>query len=111
MNLRLSLIVCALILTSCNISVTSFPASPAPAADATEVPPTLVPDTPTPAPPTIEAPLVESPALLEIHFFNELEGWGLTETSIVRTNDGGVTWHNVTPPDLAEAGSTVNTFF
>jgi photosystem II stability/assembly factor-like uncharacterized protein len=113
MNLRLRWIVCMLVLllAGCNISVTSFPASPAPVADATEIPPTPYPDTPTPAPPTIEAPLVESPALLEIHFFDELEGWGLTETSVVRTNDGGVTWHNVTPPDLAEVGSTVQTFF
>src|SRR5215217_2082025 len=111
MNLRLSLIVCALILSSCNISVTSFPASPAPVADATEIPATLPPNTPTPAPPAIEAPLVESPALLEIHFFDELEGWGLTEISVIRTNDGGVTWYNVTPPDLVEVGSTVQTFF
>jgi photosystem II stability/assembly factor-like uncharacterized protein len=111
MNLRLSLILCALVLSGCNISVTSFPASPAPAADATESPPTPSPDTPTPVAPAIDAPLVQSPALLEIHFFDELEGWGLTETAIVRTNDGGITWYNVTPPDLVEAGSTVHTFF
>ena len=109
MNLRLSLIVCALLLGGCNISVTSFPTSPEVPAENTEVPPTPVPDTP--APPALDAPPVESPALMDIQFFNELEGWGLTETSIVRTNDGGVTWYNVTPPDLVEVGSTVQTFF
>jgi photosystem II stability/assembly factor-like uncharacterized protein len=41
---------------------------------------------------------------------NELDGWGVTETYIVRTNDGGITWYNVTPPDLEEMGSTVHTF-
>src|SRR5919108_515060 len=52
MNLRLRLLVCVLVLllTGCNISVTSFPASPAPVADATEIPPTPYPDTPTAAP-------------------------------------------------------------
>jgi photosystem II stability/assembly factor-like uncharacterized protein len=109
MNLRLSLIVCALLLGGCNISVTSFPTSPEVPAENTEVPPTPVPDTP--VPPALDAPPVESPALIDIQFFNELEGWGLTETSIVRTNDGGVTWYNVTPPDLVEVGSTVQTFF
>jgi photosystem II stability/assembly factor-like uncharacterized protein len=110
MNLRSSLIACALalVLSGCNISVTSFPASPAPAAEATEIPPTPFPDTP--APPALDAPLIEAPALTEIQFFNELDGWGLTETFIVRTNDGGINWYNVTPPDLTEMGSAVHTF-
>jgi hypothetical protein len=110
MNLRLSLIVCALVvvLSGCNISVTSFPVSPAPPVENTGIPPTPYPDTP--APPAIAAPLIESPALLEIQFFNELDGWGVTETFIVRTNDGGITWYNVTPPDVEEMGSAVETF-
>ena len=108
MNLRLSLIVGALLLAGCNISVTSFPTSPQAPVENTEVPPTPVPATP--APPALDAPLVESPVLIDIQFFNELEGWGLTETSVVRTNDGGITWYNVTPPDVEEIGSTVETF-
>ena len=108
MSLRVSLLVCALILSSCNISVTSLPGSPAAPVEVTELPPSPVPDTP--APPAIEAPVIESPALLEIQFFNELDGWGLTERYLVRTNDGGLTWYNVTPPDLKEVGSTVGTF-
>src|SRR5215207_2430827 len=108
MILRLSLIVCVLMLSACNVSVTSFPASPAPTVEATEIPPTPFPDTP--APPAIAAPPVESPALLEIHFFNELDGWGVSESWIVRTNDGGITWYNVTPAEVAEMGSAVETF-
>ncbi len=117
MNLRLSLIVCALVvvLSGCNISVTSFPLSTAPVptesvAKATEIPPTPFPDTP--APPAIDAPLIESPAFLDIQFFNELDGWGITEAYMVRTNDGGITWYDVTPPDVEEvgAGSTAATF-
>ena len=111
MVLRLSLIVCALLLASCNISVTSFPASPEPPVEAvenTEIPPTPYPDTP--APPAIDAQVVDTPAFVDIQFMNELDGWGVTETYIVRTNDGGITWYNVTPPDLEEIGSTVHTF-
>ena len=112
MNLRSSLIVFVLaaVLSGCNISVTSFPASlePTVAVKATELPPTPYPDTP--APPAIAAPPVESPALLEIHFVNELDGWGVSESWIVRTNDGGITWYNVTPTDVEEVGSTVETF-
>ena len=112
MNLRSSLIVFVLaaVLSGCNISVTSFPASPEPTIEvkATEIPPTPYPDTP--APPAIAAPPVESPALLEIHFVNELDGWGVSESWIVRTNDGGITWYNVTPTDVEEVGSAVETF-
>src|SRR5262249_14200908 len=67
-----------------------------------------VPDTPTPPP--INAPVVESPALVNVQFLNELDGWGVTETQIVRTNDGGTTWYDVTPHDLAEKGSAPAAF-
>jgi len=73
-----------------------------------ELPPTPFPDTSALA--EINAPLVESPALVEIHFLNELDGWGVTATQIVRTNDGGVTWYNVTPPDVTETGYAVDSF-
>lgn len=70
--------------------------------------PTPYPDTPSPA--EINAPLVESPVLVSIHFINELAGLGVTETQIVRTNDGGITWYNVTPPNLTETGYSVELF-
>ena len=44
---------------------------------------------------------------MSIHFVNSLDGWGVTETQIVRTNDGGITWYNVTPPNLTETGYSV----
>ncbi len=109
MKLRISWIVFALLLTACNISVTSFPAAPEqPAVPPTEIPPTPYPDTPVPA--TINAPLIDVPALVNVQFFNELDGWGVTETQIARTSDGGAAWYNVTPPDVKETGSTVSTF-
>ena len=89
------------ILLSFIAAITACAASP-------ESTPTSYPDTPSPA--EINAPLVESPALVSIQFLNELDGWGVTETQIVRTNDGGITWYNVTPPEVTEAGYSVDTF-
>lgn len=67
--------------------------------------PTAAPYSPdTPSPPQIDAPLLETPSLISLQFFNSLDGWGVTETQIVRTNDGGVTWYNITPPSLTETG-------
>jgi photosystem II stability/assembly factor-like uncharacterized protein len=41
---------------------------------------------------------------------NELDGWAVTEAEIARTNDGGLTWYNVTPPEMEETGYGVDTF-
>jgi photosystem II stability/assembly factor-like uncharacterized protein len=62
------------------------------------------------APVEINAPIVDAPSLVSIHFLNELDGWGVTETQIIRTNDGGVTWYNVTPPNVTETGYSVKMF-
>lgn len=93
-----SLFLSSLLLSACTIPVGST-------AQPMEDTPVPYPDTPSPV--TISAPLVESPALVSIHFINSLDGWGVTETQIVRTNDGGITWYNVTPPDLTETGYKV----
>jgi len=74
----------------------------------TEIPPTLILDTPAPA--AINAPIVEAPSLVDMHFLNDNDGWGVTETQILRTNDGGVTWYNVTPPNVSQAGNSASTF-
>jgi photosystem II stability/assembly factor-like uncharacterized protein len=65
------------------------------------------PDT---SPAEIEAAPVESPVLIALDMFNELDGWGVSDTNIVRTNDGGVTWYNVTPPEIEETGFGVDLF-
>ncbi len=65
----------------------------------------------TPLPAAVEAPLIDSPSILNIEMLSETDGWGVTEEEIVRTNDGGVTWFNVTPANLADAGYLVFTDF
>src|SRR5688572_21353939 len=52
----------------------------------------------------IDAPLIEGPSLVSVHMLDTVNGWGVTETQIVRTNDGGVTWYNVTPHGITETG-------
>lgn len=71
--------------------------------------PTPAPPTPTPIPPTetdsaLTLPLIESPQLNQFYFVDENNGWGLTETSVVRTTDGGVTWYDATPIDAGPIG-------
>lgn len=53
------------------------------------------------------APLIDSPSLINIEMIDEANGWGVTEKEIVRTDDGGVTWYNVTPQDVSETGYSV----
>jgi len=99
---RISLLVSFLFLLSSLVSCN------APAAT-----PNLIPETvklETPAPVDINAPIVESPSLVKIHFLDERDGWGITETQVVRTNDGGITWYNVAPPDVTETGYSVDWF-
>ena len=93
------LLLLSLLLSACVLSTPDAPLEPTP---------TLSPVTP--APPEINAPIVESPALISIQFLSSLDGWGVTETQIVRTNDGGSTWYNVTPTDITEAGYAVDLF-
>jgi photosystem II stability/assembly factor-like uncharacterized protein len=90
---------------------TSLPPLPSSSATLypTPLPPTPFPDTPSPA--EIDAPLIEAPALVEIQFYSELEGWAVTETQIARTKDGGITWYDVTPPDMAATEYSLEIFF
>jgi photosystem II stability/assembly factor-like uncharacterized protein len=78
---------------SAAVTVTQAPVS---------VAPTPFPDTP--APSGINAAIVDAPTFTGIHMLNEMDGWAITETQIVRTDDGGVMWYNVTPKGLGEFG-------
>ena len=81
--------------------------------------PTLAPETlVAPAAPatlavssSINAPVVSSPGLAYIHMVDEKNGWGITDTKVVRTDDGGVTWHDVTPPNPPPLGYSAKAEF
>lgn len=97
------LVVIALTLAACSQSGTK-PSAAQPA----DVPPAPYPDTPSPE--VINAPRIESATLISLDMLNELDGWAVTEAEIARTNDGGINWYNVTPPEVAETGYSVDMF-
>jgi photosystem II stability/assembly factor-like uncharacterized protein len=97
------ILIVTLVVSACgsnNVAPASIPNPQAAVIDST--------DTPTPV--EIDAPRIESPQLVKLDMLSELDGWGVTETQIARTNDGGNTWYDVTPRDLKETGTTVDLF-
>jgi len=63
------------------------------------------PETETPAaavPVTPQA--VASPLPVFLHMLNERQGWGITENNLIRTEDGGLTWYDLTPPHVSSLG-------
>ncbi|MBI2333703.1 MAG: hypothetical protein HYU84_16385 [Chloroflexi bacterium] len=70
-------------------------------------PPPAIASQNTPLPAVAEAPIIESPSIINIEMLDEINGWAVTEENIIRTNDGGVTWYDVTPGSLADAGYLV----
>lgn len=61
--------------------------------------------------PATPAPAVPSPALLSFHMLDERAGWGITETGVFRTDDGGLSWQDITPPGAAILAYGVASFF
>ncbi|MBN8583350.1 MAG: hypothetical protein J0L96_21980, partial [Anaerolineae bacterium] len=110
------LLLLSIFLSACGPNVTPFPLAvspelvvePSATVEATQA--ELAPQA-TPLPAIVEAPLIDSPSILNIEMLNETDGWGVTEEEIVRTNDGGITWFNVTPANLADVGYLVFTDF
>jgi len=71
--------------------------------------PTLALETPTAV--SIKAPVVSPPDLTSIRMVDDTNGWGINDTDVLRTDDGGVTWHNVTPANTGALGYAVITNF
>ncbi|HSL28048.1 MAG TPA: hypothetical protein VK900_02515, partial [Anaerolineales bacterium] len=109
MRLRYAWIVLAFVLSACNLSVETLPPDAEQTVETTEPTPSPYPDTP--APPEINVESVEQPSLMDIEFLNELDGWGISETEILRTNDGGITWYDVTPEEIESTTDILETFF
>jgi photosystem II stability/assembly factor-like uncharacterized protein len=93
----ITLVVLALILSACSHATST----PTPTATVKV----------TAAPPTLSAPVVSAPAFTAIHMIDATNGWAITDTGVVRTNDGGATWHDVTPSGVTKLGFGTTFYF
>ncbi len=100
MKLKIAVLLIALMLTACAPELLPVPVTQAA---------TLPPETSTPV--TINAPVVSPPNLVSIHMLDEKNGWGINDTNILRTVDGGVTWYNVGPSKVSAFGYSVDADF
>ena len=66
---------------------------------------------PTLVPPTLSAPVSSAPAFDSLHMIDATNGWAVTDTGVVRTNDGGITWHDVTPTGITKLGFGTTFYF
>jgi len=58
----------------------------------------------TPAVATVELRVVSAPQLSFIRMLDGSNGWGVTDDSVVRTEDGGKTWLDITPAGATTLG-------
>src|SRR5512137_2458364 len=49
-------------------------------------------------------PVVEAPQLTSMRFFDRSNGWGMTSTNVLRTEDGGTTWLDASPAGVTDLG-------
>jgi photosystem II stability/assembly factor-like uncharacterized protein len=114
MKLNRLLIAILLLTTACNLPLgaSSAPVTEVPA-QASEVPSFGVPpvEQATPVPQPINASVVADPQFNTLRMLNELDGWALSDKAILRTNDGGSTWYDVTPPGVYPLGYGVSADF
>ncbi len=71
--------------------------------------PTLAPVTPTSV--TINGPVVSPAGLASIHMVDERNGWGMSDTDVLRTADGALTWVKVGPQAAGILNSAADSDF
>jgi len=94
-----------LVLTACTPLTVIAPA-PLPTIAPSKVPATAIPTATATAP---SFTILASPSIQSLDMLNVNDGWALTDSAVVRTRDGGITWYNVTPSGLG--GAPGSSFF
>src|SRR5215510_13187457 len=103
--MRIKFAVLVLVLTSlaCSANVTTFntQSSPTP-----EINAPIVADAPQPEAGSLldSQPIVVPEAVSNLHMLDAQNGWMITDATVLRTQDGGSTWHDVTPPGAHALG-------
>lgn len=85
---------------ACNLPRPSTDQTPSPAVPATDTAENVSPATSLPAP---SREPVLAPQIYRLCMLDRARGWALSENALLRTEDSGATWWNVTPAGL-EAG-------
>ncbi len=94
------LLAVAFILASCTPELIPKPVTPGP---------TLPPPTVTPV--AINAPVVTSPGLAKLDMLDAMDGWGISDTAILRTTNGGASWYDLSPANAGKLGYFVASAF
>lgn len=72
---------------------------------------TAIPASPLNTPTTAPLQAIASPQIVDIHMLDVNNGWAVGESSVMRTDDAGTTWKDVTPPGVTMVGSSAGYFF
>jgi len=110
MRFKIVLLILVLASLACSANVTTVNTPPSPAPE-TVAP--IVADTPQPAVGSSldSQPVIVPEAISDLHMLDTQNGWMITDASILRTQDGGSTWHSVTPPGAHAFGSATGASF
>lgn len=102
--MRIKLVLAVLVLASLACSAKVSVLKPAATSSPESIPTVSIePAQPHPAP-FEDRPAVVPAAISTFHMIDEQNGWMITDTSVLRTADGGATWHNVTPNGVSKLG-------
>lgn len=97
---RILLLLVTASLTACSPELIPRPVTPGP---------TIEPPTPTPV--VLTGPVVTTPGLTVIRMLDAQNGWGISDTAVLRTADGGLTWHDASPESPGQLGYLVASSF
>src|SRR5690349_13365283 len=112
MRIRFSVLTLVLASLACTANVSVL--NPVPTASP-ELIPSAVPESTT-TPQVTTSPLesltsVVPDGISSIHMLDSQNGWMITNKFILRTMDGGVSWHDVTPPGASALGFGIGASF
>src|SRR5258706_716072 len=110
MRIKLTLLVLLLASLACSANVSSL--KPAPTLTPSIFPTAITASSLTVTAPSSDVqPIVKPEAISNIHMLDVQNGWMITAQNILRTTDGGTTWHDVTPPGASGLGFGIGSTF
>jgi photosystem II stability/assembly factor-like uncharacterized protein len=113
-KLFLSALMIALAVSACAPAAQPASDRPAPAQDSTPQMETALPtvtEVSVPLPGVDELPLIDAPQIQSFWMIDDRNGWALTRETIIRTNDGAVTWYNAAPNDVVFTNGMPSAYF